>query len=320
MTPADEISDEITARLAEKKRAAAERKAQRRRQRAEMAERRNAGLERRHARKLARTEQTTSQRVSTGTDTLSPAGSPAENARGRASGAERKRPVVTSPLGSLLADTRTARGLSARGLGLSVGAAHSTVRRIERAERRVSPAMLRSLAAALTDDDAAAEALTARLIAAAGEQLVDDTPAGMRRRARRERRARRARVAREVAEHNRRADMQRQGYALAAQAHRLMDRPGALDDAATLEQVNLLLDQSQRLIDEAGPYFYAGALGPMVDYMRASRRQERRAEQRRTRTRTPRPLVEPSPDAPWPKVERYLKERRRRELGIDYDA
>jgi hypothetical protein len=119
--------------------------------------------------------------------------------------------------------------------------------------------------------------------------------------------------------------MQRRAFEMSAQAHRLLDEDGALDDVARLDQANRLLAESHRLLDASGPLIAGqGVMAAMVGYMRAERRRElheRHGRRSRSRTtRTTRPLVEPPPDAPWPQVERYIRERRRRELGIDYDA
>lgn len=231
------------------------------------------------------------------------------------------RPVEAAPLGALLADVRTAHGLSARALAASIGAAPSTVTRIERSERRVSSAMLASLAEALAPDDP--EPLLASLTAAAGHLLVEGTTAGARRRTRRMRRAARERNRRLVAQMRTRQAMQRQATARAEAAYRLIEQPGALDDAASLDRVGALLDESDRMRDSAG-------VGQGVDFDRqlvatakmfglaASHAAGNAPKKRRP---APRLLPPPARDgsASDREVLAYIRQQAREELGVEYD-
>lgn len=247
---------------------------------------------------------------------------PAKNARAQALGnADRSigpRPVKPAPLGALLAEARTSRGLSARALATAIGAASSTVTRIERSERRVSPAMLASLAAALSPDDP--EPLRTLLTSAAGPLLVEDSAGGVRRRERRLRKAQRSvrleRNRRDVADFRRRAAMQRRAAELTALAYRKLDDP-----TADLDQIDALLEESRRLQAAAGPPIGGFYEQQLIASIKAFGRAASRAAgngPRQKRPRQPKPLAEPPRDAPWPVVDRYLKEKARRELGVDY--
>lgn len=232
------------------------------------------------------------------------------------------RPAEAAPLGALLADVRTARGLSASALAASIGAAPSTVTRIERSQRRVSPAMLRSLAAALSPDDP--EQLLASLTSAAGHLLVDDTPGGARRRGRRMRRAERERNRRLVAQMRARQAMQRQAARTAEAAYRLFDQPGVLDDAASLDRIGALLDESQRMRDASG-------IGQGVDFDRqivatakmfglaASHAAGTAPKKRRPRPKTPIPPPARDGSASDREVLAYIRQQTRDELGVEYD-
>lgn len=114
---------------------------------------------------------------------------------GTVTGAERGRLAAT--LGALLRDARRARGWSGRQLAARIGAAASTVHRLESGARRPRPVMLRHLADALTVRTADADALYAALLAAAGPSLAEDTPGGVRRRRRRALRVQQTRTATE---------------------------------------------------------------------------------------------------------------------------
>lgn len=227
--------------------------------------------------------------------------------------------IAPPPLGRLLAEARTARGLSARALAAAIGASHRTVARLERGERRVSPAMLASLAVTLAPDDP--DPLCASLTAAAGDLLVPDSPGGVRRRERRMRRMRRVWQAHGRREAYGRMAMQRQAGALMAEAFRVLDDPAALDDPVALERTNALLDASRRLQDEAGPPIGSVFAGGVASYSKPRTRRDRNADRSRPQKATtePAPLLEPARDAPWPVIDRYLKEKARRELGVTYD-
>jgi transcriptional regulator with XRE-family HTH domain len=231
------------------------------------------------------------------------------------------RPVEPAPLGPLLADVRTARGLSARALAAAIGAAPSTVTRIERSERRVSPAMLASLAAALAPDDPGP--LTASLTAAAGHLLVADTPGGARRRGRRMRRAERERNRRLVAQMRARQAMQRQAADTAAAAYRLFDRTGALDDVASLDRIGALLDESQRMRDEAEHEQGADYDRQIVATAKAFGLAASHAAGNAPKKRRPRrpSLAEPARagTASEQEVLAYIRQMSRDELGVEYD-
>lgn len=230
------------------------------------------------------------------------------------------RPVEAAPLGALLADVRTARGLSARALAAAIGAAPSTVTRIERSERRVSPAMLASLAAALAPDDP--EPLQASLTAAAGHLLVDDTPGGARRRGRRMHRAARERNRRLVAQMQARQAMQRQAADTAAAAYRLFDQPGALDDVASLDRIGALLDESHRLRDAAdigqGADFDRQIVMTAKALGRAATLATGKTPTRRARRPTPPPPARDG-SARERDVLAYLRQIAQDELGVEYD-
>jgi transcriptional regulator with XRE-family HTH domain len=127
---------------------------------------------------------------------------------GTVTGPERER--LAADLGSLLRAERQDGGWTARELAARIGAAHTTVTRVERGERRPSRVLLRSLAHVLAyGNERETERLYSRLAAAAGPSLVVGTVAGERRRARRIRRFRQE-VAREQAAADRAARERRQ--------------------------------------------------------------------------------------------------------------
>jgi transcriptional regulator with XRE-family HTH domain len=232
------------------------------------------------------------------------------------------RPVTNAPLGAMLAEARAARGLSARALAAAVGAAPSTVTRIERSERRVSPAMLASLAAALSPDDP--EALRTALTSAAGPLLVGDTPGGVRRRERRmgkaQRAARLARNRQAVADFRRRAAMQRKAAQMMASAYELLDQP-----SGDLEQVDALMEGSRQLQAEAGPpigsFYEQQLIASVKAFGRAASIAAGNApKKRRHRPRRP-SLAEPARDgtASERDVLAYIRQMAQEELGVEYD-
>ncbi|UGQ15028.1 helix-turn-helix transcriptional regulator [Yinghuangia sp. ASG 101] len=93
---------------------------------------------------------------------------------------------LAAGVGALLKAERVDGEWTVRELASRIGAAHTTVLRLEAGTRRPSPAMLASLARVLSLGDAEYETdLYARLVDAAGASMAADTPGGQRRRARR---------------------------------------------------------------------------------------------------------------------------------------
>lgn len=104
-----------------------------------------------------------------------------------------ERTAIAAGVGAVLRKARTSRRLSCRALARAAGCCDRTVGRIESGERRPRESMLRALTRVLDADGAGK--LAEQLIAAAGDSLRADTPAGIRARRRRTRAAeRRARV------------------------------------------------------------------------------------------------------------------------------
>lgn len=227
-------------------------------------------------------------------------------------------------LGAVLADARAARGMSMRDLAGAVGAAPSTVSRIERGLRRVSPAMLAALADALADDPAP---LLATLTDAAGPLLCPDTPGGVRRRERRRRRAARTANMRARREIEGRMALLRRAGQLKAQAFRVLDDRAAIDDAAALAMVGNLLDEADRLKAQAGPGLPPVDALVVAEAMTFARTATRATGKRRRKRsgppstgRAPRAVVEPPRDgsATEAEVMAWAREVGRRELGVIY--
>jgi transcriptional regulator with XRE-family HTH domain len=233
------------------------------------------------------------------------------------------RPVKPAPLGALLAEARTARGLSARALAAAIGAAPSTVTRIERSERRVSPAMLACLAAALSPDDP--KPLRTLLTSAAGALLVEDTPGGVRRRERRmgkaQRTVRRERNRQAVADFRRREAMQREAARMSASAYRMLDDPDG-----DLDQVDALMAGAKRLRAAAGPPIGALHERHLVASIKAFGRAASQAagngpQQKRPRKSPPPPPPPPARDgsaSEW-EILAYIRRQAEQELGVEYE-
>jgi transcriptional regulator with XRE-family HTH domain len=231
--------------------------------------------------------------------------------------------IEPSPLGYQLAEARTACGMSARGLAAAIGAAPSTVTRIERGERRVSPAMLACLAAALSPDDP--EQLRTVLTSAAGPLLVEDTPGGVRRRERRMRKAQRA-VRRErnrqaVADFRQREAMQREAARMSASAYRMLDDPDG-----DLDQVDALMAGAKRLRAAAGPPIGAIHERQLVASIKTFGRAASQAagngpQQKRPRKSPPPPPSPPARDgsASEREILAYIRRQAEQELGVEYE-
>jgi transcriptional regulator with XRE-family HTH domain len=155
--------------------------------------------------------------------------------------------------GHLARELRLAAGLSERALAHRSAVARSTVTRLEHGEIRPRRSLLQALAVGL-DPDRTKE-LRERLVAAAGDDIAPESD-GWRRY--RRRRLERGILAGRVPMPSKVADGLR--YHRAADAAwsagvAILHRPGALDDAAALEQANRLLEESRVLRDLAGPPF-----------------------------------------------------------------
>jgi transcriptional regulator with XRE-family HTH domain len=183
-----------------------------------------------------------SERVNTGTR-LTPAR--ARFSTGTPDADEQRELAAT--VGALVRAVRTASGLSQAALADRMGAACSTVERLEAGQRRPTASLLASVVVAAgrtsppRPPDRQAEARTvAQLLDAAGVSLVADTPGGLRRRERRlheagKRWARRFRQVYEAEQARRRAE-----YRAVTDAARLI-KPGNLDNLAVLQRVHDLL-------------------------------------------------------------------------------
>lgn len=111
-------------------------------------------------------------------------GSDAAGRTGPAEGAQ-----LAGTVGRLLREAREAVGFSAESLARGMGAAGTTITRLERGERRPRAALLADAAAVLHPRNPGP--LMTRLAAAAGDSLRADTPASLHQRARGRRRAQR---------------------------------------------------------------------------------------------------------------------------------
>lgn len=120
--------------------------------------------------------------------------------RGNAALTAEQRARLRASLGAELRALRAEFGISQWVLSVRAGVARSTVERLESGERRPSPSMLASLVVAAPWSVPPRKrvphevqvAWFGRLVAAAGTELVADTPGGLRRRSRRLRSAERA--------------------------------------------------------------------------------------------------------------------------------
>lgn len=160
---------------------------------------------------------------------------------------------LAATLGELLHRERTAAGWSTRRLAAAVGAARSTIRRLETGQRRPRPSLLKCIASVLAVDDP--KPLADRLIAAAGDSIRADTDGTIRYRNRRANAALLAGrkplptdLARSLALH-------RQADAARARANELFYQPGALNDVDVLDEIHRLHDQARQLRAQAGPPF-----------------------------------------------------------------
>ena len=100
---------------------------------------------------------------------------------------------LAATLGRVLREARAAAGLSATSLARGMGAAGTTITRLERGLRRPRAALLADVAAVLTPRNPGP--LTAKLATAAGPSLMPDTPTSLHQRARCRRKAQRERQA-----------------------------------------------------------------------------------------------------------------------------
>jgi transcriptional regulator with XRE-family HTH domain len=160
-----------------------------------------------------------------------------------------ERARLAGTLGEVLRGLRAERGLSTRRLAVRAAVARSTILRLESGERRPRPSLLQAVAYGLDHKDPGP--LAALLMTAAGASVRPDTAAALRRRRRIVRRRRRV------------AGRQRYALAMTMNAARaqsteaimrscaVLDRPGALDDEASLIEVQKLHDAAQYLDCEA---------------------------------------------------------------------
>ncbi len=193
---------------------------------------------------------------------------------------EEERSELARTLGAELKALRAESRMSQVTLARRAGVSAVVVRRLEVGRRRPSMAMLHALAvgcARRLPPSPAVEvsAVLNRLVAATGPSLVVDTPGGIRRRERRLRDAGHAYL--------REAERWWAGECAAAQraelafveAIRILDRPGALDDCAALEEASRALDVSSSWLaqNRSGPW---GTTSVWHKFSRAQERKVRR--------------------------------------------
>ncbi len=156
-------------------------------------------------------------------------------------------------VGQLVHELRTAAGLSERALASRSAVARSTVTRLEHGQIRPRQSLLSALAVGL-DPDRTRELREQLEAVAAG----DITPESDRWRRYRKHRLDRGILAGRVPLPSRVADglrYHRQADAAWGAGVAILHRPGALDDAAALDEANRLLAEARALRDLAGPPF-----------------------------------------------------------------
>jgi transcriptional regulator with XRE-family HTH domain len=151
-------------------------------------------------------------------------------------------------VGAAVRALREAAGMSQEILARRMGAARSTVERLEAGRRRPTPSLLASVVVAAgrtapprpADHRAEVQALT-QLLDAAGASLAVDTAGGVARRERRLHDAGKAWARAYRRAHEAEVSRRRGELAGFRRAMGLLDGPGALDDVAVLDRVERLL-------------------------------------------------------------------------------
>lgn len=159
--------------------------------------------------------------------------------------------VMPNALAAELVTLRAEFGLSYRGLAARTGLTAPSLHALEHGRIRPRRVTLRFLALGLDPDRA--DELEARLVAAAGAEVAPDTEGSFRWRQRRYQACVLAGTAPLPTHITRPLALHRGANAAVAQAYAVLARPGALDDAAMLDEASRLFDQARRLHAEAGP-------------------------------------------------------------------